>query len=635
MNFQLIKPINPNYSATEQILTNRGLPHHLLKEYLNTTDEHINSYELFGKENLFNAANALIQTVLNEEDAWLIIDSDCDGFTSSALLLNYLYMQFPAWVENHLNWFMHEGKQHGLSDFNIDALDEKVKLFLIPDAGSNDYEYHKKLAEKGVQIIILDHHEAEKISDHAIVINNQLSDYPNKDMSGVGVTWQFCKYLDSLVDTNYADNFLDLVALGMDADMMSMLSLETKHLITKGLQQIKNPFFDAMVEKNSYSMKNKITPMGVAFYVAPYVNAIVRSGTQEEKEIVFKAMLNFKAFEKIPSNKRGHRPGEMEQIYVQAVRTVTNVKNRQTRAQDAGIALLEKMIEDYNLLDHKVLLFLLEPGQIDKNIAGLIANKFMSKYQRPCCILTKVIEEEKIAFYNPDIEYEEWDPTLDIAHGGWRKEKGKYEEYTITKVSYQGSARGCDKTGVINFKEICEQTGCIMYAEGHQGAFGLGIYSHTVGVDDEVAGDLIYQFLDKTDEILKDINEEPIYYVDYIYSGVEVNPSHVLDIADLDYLWGKDVDEPYIAIKNLKISKDMITLMSPNNKPTLKITLPNKVSLIKFGSNEDEFNTLYPGEGYVELNIIGRCNKNEWNGYVYPQIYIEDYEVIDRVKYIF
>ena len=45
--------------------------------------------------------------------------------------------------------------------------------------------------------------------------------------------------------------------------------------------------------------------------------------------------------------------------------------------------------EDENLLNHKVLLFLLEPGEIDKNIAGLIANKMMAKYQRPCCILTK------------------------------------------------------------------------------------------------------------------------------------------------------------------------------------------------------------------------------------------------------
>lgn len=50
------------------------------------------------------------------------------------------------------------------------------------------------------------------------------------------------------------------------------------------------------------------------------------------------------------------------------------------------------MIQEYNLLNHKVLLFLLEPGAIDKSIAGLIANKFMAKYQRPVCILTKVVE---------------------------------------------------------------------------------------------------------------------------------------------------------------------------------------------------------------------------------------------------
>lgn len=633
MKYKLIKPINPQYSSIEQILTNRNITN--IQEYLNTTDEHINSFLLLGKENLFNAAAALIQTIRDEKDAWVIVDSDCDGFTSSALLINYLYVQFPAWTINHLQWFIHTGKQHGLSDFDIKGLDKNVDLILIPDASSNDYEYHQQLAEKGIKIVILDHHEAEKISDYAVVINNQLCDYPNKEMSGVGVTWQFCNYLDSIIGTDYAEEFLDLVALGMDADMMSLTSLETKHLINKGLNQVKNPFFAAMVEKNAYSMKNKVTPFGVAFYVAPYVNAVVRSGTQEEKEIVFQSMLNFKAFERIPSNKRGHRPGEMEQLYVQAVRTVTNVKNRQTRAQDAGIALLEKMIEDYNLLDHKVLLFLLEPGQIDKNIAGLIANKFMSKYQRPCCILTKVIEEEKIAFYNPDIEYEEWDPTLDIAHGGWRKEKGKYEEYTITKISYQGSARGCDKTGVINFKEICEQTECIMYAEGHQGAFGLGIYSHTVGVDDEVAGDLIYRFLDKTDEILKDMSDEAIYYVDYIYQGTEVNPQHILEITDLDDLWGKDVDEPLIAIKGLKITSDMITLMSPDNRPTIKITLPNGISILKFHSSQEEYNTLYPNKGYIELDIIGKCNKNVWYNSITPQIFIEDYEVIDRAKYVF
>ena len=58
--------------------------------------------------------------------------------------------------------------------------------------------------------------------------------------------------------------------------------------------------------------------------------------------------------------------------------------------------LLEKKIKEENLLNHKVLLFLLEPGQIDRNIAGLVANKLMAKYQRPVCVLTKVIEEKEI-----------------------------------------------------------------------------------------------------------------------------------------------------------------------------------------------------------------------------------------------
>lgn len=597
MKYKLIKPINENYSAIEQILTNRNIPYYDLQDYLNTTDEDIYCPEWLGENALLEAMKHLALTIKENKKAIVIVDSDCDGYTASALLINYLYDLFPAWVENNLTWFIHSGKQHGLSDFPIEAA-EDIQLFLIPDASSNDYEYHKKLKEMGKTIIVLDHHEAEKISEDAIVINNQLSAYPNKNMSGVGVVWQFCRFIDKHMGVNYADNYLDLVALGMDADMMSMLSKETKHLINKGLKQIKNPFFAAMVDKNSYSIGDEVTPMGVAFYVAPFVNAIVRSGTMEEKELIFKSMLKFKAFEKIPSTKRGHKPGEMEQLYIQAIRTATNVKNRQTRTQDAGLAFLENMIEENNLLDNKVLMFLLKPGDIDRNIAGLIANKFMAKYQRPCCILTRVEDENG-------------------------------------KISYQGSARGCDKTGVTEFKDMCEKTNCIMFAEGHQGAFGLGIYSHTIGYDDEIAGEAIYQFIDRTNEMLKNTSDEAVYYVDYIYNGHEVNGNHILDIARLNHLWGKDMDEPFIAIKNLKVTKDMLTLMSPDKKPTLKITLPNKVSLIKFGSSQEEYDKLFSEMGYVEIDVVGRCNKNEWNGWVTPQIFIEDYDVIDKAKYIF
>ena len=595
MKYQLLCPVNPQYSAIEQVLTNRGIPHDTIYHYLNTTDNDINSPLAFGEDKLKAAARLLIQCISENKKALVVVDSDCDGFTSAGLLINYLHDLFPGWVELYLKYFIHDGKQHGLSDCVNFASD--YDLIILPDSSSNDYEYHHQLANGGCTgIIVLDHHEAESLSEYAIIINNQLSNYPNKELSGVGVTWQFCRYLDNLLQTHYADKYLDLVALGNMADMMSLKSIETKHLILKGFEDknILNPFIFEMAQKNKFSLGDKITPMGAAFYIAPFVNAMVRSGTQEEKDLLFRSIIKHEAFKMVPSTKRGHMIGEQERVVDQAVRTCTNVKNRQTRAQDAGLEFLEHMIEEQNLLKNKVLLFLLEPGQIDRNIAGLIANKFMAKYQRPCCILTKVVENVRET----------------------------YSSY-IEDVSYQGSARGYDKSGITNFKDICAGAPGVLFAEGHQGAFGLGIKSYNIN-----------DFIQYTNEALKDMSSEPIYYVDYIYNGEDVNPQNILDIAELEDLWGKDMDESLIAIKNLKVTKEMVVLMSPDKKPTLKITLPNKVALIKFNSNQEEYESLL-SEGYISIDIIGRCNKNVWNNYITPQIFIENYEIIGMSKYIF
>ena len=588
MKYQLINPINPNYSALEQVLTNRGIKYENILHYVNTTDEDINSFLLLGENKLKQAVAWILEAIRENKDIIIVVDSDCDGFTSSSLLINYLYDLFPAWVATHVHWIIHSGKQHGLSDCCDEIVKNQYSLVIVPDAGSNDYEYQDKLFENGVKTIVLDHHEIEEPEKikNAIVINNQWENYPNKQLSGVGVVWQFCRYIDSLMGSDNANNYLDLVALGNTADMMSLTSLETKHLINKGFEpnNIHNPFIYSIWQKNQFKLGEHITSWGAAFYIAPFVNAMVRSGTQEEKELLFESMLKMRAFEMVPSTKRGCK-GQEEQIVEQAIRTCTNVKNRQTRAQDAGLEFLENMIQEQNLLDNKVILFLLKPGQVDRNIAGLIANKFMAKYQRPCCILTRVEEENQ--------------------------------------VSYQGSARGCDKVGVTEFKDICAETGVVMYTIGHQGAFGLGIEEHN-----------IQSFIDATNEMLKDMSEEPLYYVDYIYDGGNVNSQNILDIADMDSYWGKDIDESLIAIKGLKVTKDMVTLMSPDKTPTLKIVLPNKVSIIKFGSSQEEYEKLAT-DGYIEMDIIGKCNKNVWNGWVNAQVMLESYEIIDSSKYYF
>lgn len=131
------------------------------------------------------------------------------------------------------------------------------------------------------------------------------------------------------------------------------------------------------------------------------------------------------------------------------------------------------------------------------------------------------------------------------------------------------------------------------------------------------------------------MESEPLYRVDYIYKGVDVDGSNILEIASLNDLWGQGIEESYICIENLKVAPEMIKIMGlEKNKPTLKITLPNKVALIKFGSSEEEYNNLL-AEGYMEMNIIGRCEANEWNGWVTPQMLITDYEIIGQSKYNF
>ena len=543
-----------------------------------------------GEDNLRAAAALALQTVKANKRMVVIVDCDCDGYTSAAILINYLYDIFPTYIQNNLSYYMHDSKQHGLSDC-IDWLLTVDNLGLVwcPDSSSNDYNEHKRLKDAGINVIVLDHHDADHISENAIIINNQLSDYPNKSFSGAGVTWQFCRYFDKLLKTDNADQYRDLVALGLDADMMSLTSIETKHLITSGLARPRNPFIVTIADKNSFSLKGKLTPIGVAFYIAPFVNSMTRSGTIEEKQLLFESMLKHCAFKVLPSTKRGHAPGETETLVEQAVRVATNVKNRQTKAQDDFLDTIETMIHRDNLLGHKVLLFCLEPGQVDKNIAGLVANKIMAKYQRPVCMLTKtttVEQGEKL-----DLPWDEWE--------------------TVEHVSYAGSARGCDKTGVTDFKSICLETGYCNYAEGHPGAFGLSINQEN-----------IMDFLEKTDILLEDINDEAIYYVDYIYRGEDINPYNILDIASLDSLWGKDVDEPYVAIRNLKITPDMVTIYDKKGY-TLKIQLFNRIALLKFNATEHDCEVFQTNNtGYIEVNIVGRCNENEWNGNITPQIFI-------------
>ena len=524
------------------------------------------------------------------------IDSDCDGYTSSAVLINYLHTLFPGFVENNVTYRFHEGKEHGII---LETIPEDVKLVIAPDSSSNDYEVHQKLSERGVDVLVIDHHEAEKVSDYACVINNQLCNYPTKSLSGVGMVYKFCQLIDEVMDYDQAGHYLDLVALGMIADMMDLRDFETKHLINLGIKHITNPFFAGMVNKNAYSLGDDITPIGVAFYIAPYVNATIRMGTPEEKKIMFESMLEYKAYQSIPSTKRGAK-GTMEYLVDQAVRNCVNIKSRQTKARDNTLATIEKIIAENNLLDNKILIVCVPSSiYIEKNLTGLIANQLMSKYQRPVLLLNETIQTE------------------------YAENANGTKLLSFDYITWEGSARGYDKSALSDFRKFCADSGLIEYAEGHANAFGFGIKNSN-----------LKDFISYCNNTLKDFEFTPCYNVDFIFDANNFNGTDIIEIAELKSLWGQGIDEPYVALTNIRVNKNNITLMSPDKNPTLKIILPNETSLIKFKSSQEEYEKLKT-EGLVVLDAVGRCERNAWNGKINPQIIIEDYDIINAIQYYF
>ena len=453
MEYHLKAPMIPGYSPIEQILNNRGIKN--IYHYLHTTDDDILDPSTI--MNIKNGAIMLVSHINNNDKILIQIDSDCDGYTSAAALINYLHKICPAFIENNISYRVHEGKQHGIL---LDSIGNDIKLVIAPDSSSNDYEEHKQLKEHGIDVLVIDHHEADKVSQYACIINNQLCNYPTKSLSGVGMVYKFCSYLDKLMNVTYADDLLDLVALGLIADMMDLRDYETKRLIDKGLNHIINPFIRTMINRDAFHFSNGITPIDVAFYIAPLVNAVTRVGTQEEKLVLFESMLDFKGYELIPSTKRGCS-GSAEPRVEQACRNCTNIKNRQTRTRDATLETIENLIIANNLLENKLLIIQLDNISADRNLTGLIANQLMSKYQRPVLILNKV-------FHN---------------------------DGTIT---WEGSGRGYDKSSLKDFRQFCQDTGLVMYAEGHPNAFGCGI-----------TDDKIQLFITITNEILKNVQFIP------------------------------------------------------------------------------------------------------------------------------
>lgn len=570
MKFKQLGDYNGN--VIETILKNRGIEN--IDLFLNPTS---NDNTIL--ENITNIDKGieLIEKHIDDEII-ILVDSDCDGITSSSILYQSIKFINP---NAKIDFYIHKHKAHGLTSQFLEYINNNnFKLVIVPDAGSNDIEEIEKIVDiYGADILIIDHHQIEKFTDKGVIINNQTCESTNKNLTGAGLSYLFCKALEQKYKTGRIEELADLAMLGLVGDSANLAENEVRYICTSAIKNISNPLIKALYEEQKKDI-DKLIIKDLSFGgIIPLINSIIRIGTLEEKFLLFETISNInvdytKQVTKRKLNKETRKYEEKDFI-LDAYQYTIEVCNKSKSKQDALTKkITESLAKQYNP-SVGVQVFILD-NEDGKAITGLLANKLSGKYQQPVIVM-------------------------------WLNEKDN---------NYIGSLRGNIKV-LQNFKEWCIKTELFDLVQGHPNASGIILKAENKD-----------KLIEKTKRVTA---EEFCYDVDVIYKNA-ANIEHIKEVDRKRELWYGGCEEPLFAVENLEIAKQNIVL----NKSVLKF-YHNGISYIKYRSNETEYNELAMTgfDSKIVFNIVGKFEINRYNGREYPQVVIEDYEVIETAPNIY
>jgi single-stranded-DNA-specific exonuclease len=530
-------------------------------------------------DNMQQGITMLHDALANNEKIYLQPDCDVDGFTSAAIFYSFVKEIAP---NASITYKLHSAKDHGIKP---DAVPDDCSLVVIPDAGSMQVDEQKELLKRGKKILILDHHEMDDLLKapfdiRLCIINNQDSKgFSNKYLSGAGIVFMFIRaYVGVYCGGNHGidEKYMDLAALGIISDMMDTRTLGNNYIIFYGLNNIRNKMFQALLLKQSYSIPDAAHPskIDIAFYIAPLINGLIRSGEQDEKEALFSAMLSNNDNRIIESEFRGEK--RSESVYQYAARIAANAKSRQDNAKKRSSEFLRKKIDELKLNDNKVIAVKLEENELDKlnpTLTGLTAMELVKTYNKPSLVLRKT---------NID-----------------------------GKELYCGSGRSKEFDGLSSFMDFIRSTHDADFVEGHGNAFGVWFTEEGYK-----------KFLTDANEKLKNVDfTNETYEVDYWFKN-RVNTIMLTDFAKAIKVYGAGIPQPKFAF-TIDLDGSAIKRIGPKNN-TLRINY-NGITFIMF-SAEETLDQIKPDEFY-EVNIVGRSQINNYMGKESTQIVIDGIEL--------
>ena len=231
------------------------------------------------------AVTRILRAIDNRERIVLFGDYDVDGVTSLALLSEML-RSYGAAPELFLPLRMEEG--YGMSRESVDRCCEQYhpQLLIAVDCGTSSLDEVADLKRRGVDVIILDHHEPKSALPDCVAVVNPKAEAGNAFgyLCSAGLAFKFCH---ALLKTRPASEFdlkanLDLVALGTVADIVPLQN-ENRVFVQRGIMEIarsRRPGLRKLMEVAA--VRAPIVAEDIAFRLGPRLNAAGRLATAEK-----------------------------------------------------------------------------------------------------------------------------------------------------------------------------------------------------------------------------------------------------------------------------------------------------------------------------------------------------------------
>ena len=341
----------------------------------------------FQKLSGINDAVILLKEVLEQKKRILIVaDFDADGATSCALAIRGLIAMGAEDVTYVVpNRFEHG---YGLSREIVDvALDYDPDLIITVDNGISSIEGVKYARNHDISVLITDHHlPGDELPNANVIVNPQLvgDKFPSKNLAGVGVIFYIllalrsklkeCDWfkINSIEFPNLA-NFLDLVALGTVADLVS-LDKNNRIMVAHGLKLMRKNKSKAGIAAllNQTGRKlNRLTTSDLAFAVAPRLNA---AGRLTDMSLGIECLLT-----------------DNDQQAVEIAERLNKINIERRKIQDSmevqALSVLEKYLENFSTqISHGICIYNHDWHQ---GVVGIIASKIKEKFNQPAVIFAK------------------------------------------------------------------------------------------------------------------------------------------------------------------------------------------------------------------------------------------------------